>query len=94
MIQQKEGKAMSNWIERLLNPFSQSISIVTEKIRNKSTSDAYWLARMQRELAELKKTNATTTSTKSKEKIFIVNAKEGKSCIIEPKGIEIINELS
>lgn len=49
---------------------------------------------MQRELAELKKTNATTTSTTLKEKIFMVNAKEGKVCIIEPNGIEIINELS
>ena len=84
---------MLNWIEKLLNPFSKSISIVTivtEKIQNKSTSDAYWLARMQRELAELKKTN----TAQPKEKILLINAKDGKACIIEPSGIETIDNLS
>jgi len=85
---------MSNWIERLLNPFNQPISIVTEKIRNKPTSDAYWLARMQKEIAELQKVNATRVSSQPKEKIFMVNAKEGKTCVLETKGITIISELS
>ena len=81
---------MTNWIERLLNPFSKSISIVTERKRNESTSDAYWLAKMQREIAELKKTN----TAQPKEKILLINAKDGKACIIEPSGIETIDKLS
>lgn len=49
---------------------------------------------MERELKELQKANATNSSSKPKENIFMVNAKEGKVCIIEPKGITIIDKLS
>ena len=75
---------MTNWILFLYHRFS----------RKKPTDDEYWLARMQKELAELKKANATKVPTKPRVKIFMVNAKEEKACIIEPKGITTINELS
>ena len=75
---------MTNWILFLYH-----------RCRHKEpTDDEYWQARMQKEIGELKKANATKASTQPKEKIFLVNAKEQKACIIEPKGITIINDLS
>ena len=75
---------MTNWISILYHRFK----------RRKPTNDEYWLARMRKEIAELQKVNATRVSSQPKEKIFLVNAKEGKACIIEPKGITIIDKLS
>ncbi len=75
---------MTNWILFLYHRFRHK----------EPTDDEYWLARMRKEIAELKKANTTKASTQPKEKIFMVNAKEGKACIIESKGIKIINELS
>ncbi len=82
---------MLTWIRKLLHLFKQGRLI---KTTIRQTSDAYWLARMRRELAELQKSNATKASTKPREKIFMVNAKERKACILESKGITTINELS
>ena len=82
---------MLTWIIKLLHLFKQR-RLIKNTIRQ--TSDAYWLEKMRRELAEFQKTNTTTTSTKSKEKIIMVNAKKGKVYIVEPNGIKIISELS
>jgi len=70
------------------------IAKIIHRIKSRNLSDDYWVAKMERELAELQKTNTTKASTKSKEKLFMVNAKEGKTCIIESKGITIIDKLT
>ena len=70
------------------------IAKLIHRIKSRNLSDDYWLARMKRELAELQKANTTKASTKSKEKIIMVNAKERKACILESQGITIIEKLS
>ncbi len=75
---------MTNWILFLYHRFRHK----------EPTDDEYWLARMQKEIAALRKANTTKVSTQPEEKIFMVNAKERKACILEPNGITSINDLS